>query len=51
MELEIASLKGFPTLLEEEILSTLLKHKWLSSWIALLSLMIIQIISIIIPRS
>jgi len=51
MKLEIASLKGLPTLLEKEILSTLLKYKWLSSWIPLLSLMIIRIISVIIPRS
>lgn len=51
MKLEIASLKGLPSLLEKEILSALLKYKWLSSWIPLLTLMIIRIIAVIIPRS
>lgn len=51
MKLEIASLKGLPSLLEKEILSALLKYKWLSSRIPLLSLMIIRIIAVIIPRS
>ena len=51
MKLEISSLKGFPSLLEKEVLPTLLKHKWLSTRIPLLSFMIIRIVPIIVPRS
>ena len=49
VELDIASLKWIPTLLEKEILSSLLKHKRMTARVSLLSLMIIWIIAIIIP--
>jgi hypothetical protein len=51
MEFKSSTLEWIPILLLEiEILPTLMEHKWISTWMSLLSFMIIGIISIIVPR-
>ena len=50
VELKTSSLKGI-AVLEDKVRHTLLKHKWLTSRISLLSFVIIRIVAIIISRS